>query len=342
MSKCLLPGESGALSHGDPMSYDIIGDIHGHARTLEALLRKLGYSPDAGCWRHPERKVIFLGDFIDRGPHQRATLEIVRPMVENSAALSVMGNHEFNAIAFATESGHGDHLRPRNKKNCGQHAAFLAEYPIDSEDYKDMIAWFATLPLWLDLEELRIVHACWDRQLMDRISEGFAGARLTPALLRQSSTRGRWEYDAVETLLKGKEIPMPDGHHFLDQYGTKRHDIRIRWWSRTERTYRGIYLGPPDWAAQIPDDEIEGDHAIDYDHREPPVFLGHYWLSGEPKRLETNVACLDYSVARMPKEGREHEPKGKLVAYRWNGEQVLSNDSFVAVERVESEKGPTG
>ena len=59
-------------------------------------------------------------------------------------------------------------------------------------------------------------------------------------------------------------------------------------------------------------------------------------------RLETNVACLDYSVARMPKEGREHEPKGKLVAYRWNGEQVLSNDSFVAVERVESEKGPTG
>ena len=169
-----------------------------------------------------------------------------------------------------------------------------------------------------------------------------AGARLTPALLRQSSTHGRWEYDAVETLLKGKEIPMPDGHHFLDQYGTKRHDIRIRCWSRTERTSRGIYLGPPDWAAQIPDDEIEGDHAIDYDHREPPVFLGHYWLSGDPTRLETNVACLDYSVARMPKEGREHESKGKLVAYRWNGEQVLSNDAFVAVERVESEKGPTG
>ena len=101
----------------------------------------------------------------------------------------------------------------------------------------------------------------------------------------------------------------------------------MRWWSRTERTYRGIFLGSPEWATQIPDDEIQGDHAIDYDHREPPVFLGHYWLSGEPERLETNVACLDYSVAK---------PGGKLVAYRWDGEKVLRPASFVWVERQEA------
>lgn len=321
------------------MSYDIIGDIHGHARTLAALLEKLGYAPEGGTWRHPQRKLIFLGDFIDRGPHQRETLEIVRPMVENGAALSVMGNHEFNAIAFATESGQGDHLRPRNKKNCGQHAAFLEAYPVGSADYDDVIAWFSTLPLWLDLKELRVVHACWDRQLMARISRGFDGARLTPNLLRQSSTRGRWEFEAVETLLKGKEIPLPEGHHFLDQYGTKRRHIRVRWWNRIEHTYRGVYLGPPDWATQIPDDEIQGDHAIDYDHQQPPVFLGHYWLRGEPERLETNVACLDYSVARTPRN--EHEPRGKLVAYRWNGEKTLSNDAFVAVERLENLQAST-
>ena len=35
------------------MSYDIIGDIHGHADKLESLLAKLGYRNRNGCWRHP-------------------------------------------------------------------------------------------------------------------------------------------------------------------------------------------------------------------------------------------------------------------------------------------------
>jgi len=49
--------------------YDLIGDIHGHADALERLLTKLGYAPRRGCYRHPERQAIFLGDFIDRGPN---------------------------------------------------------------------------------------------------------------------------------------------------------------------------------------------------------------------------------------------------------------------------------
>ena len=52
------------------MAYDIIGDIHGQADKLEALLRTLGYRDTAGAWRHPERQAIFVGDFIDRGPAQ--------------------------------------------------------------------------------------------------------------------------------------------------------------------------------------------------------------------------------------------------------------------------------
>jgi hypothetical protein len=55
------------------------------------------------------------------------------------------------------------------------------------------------------------------------------------------------------------------------------------------------------------------------------VFLGHYWLDTEPQVLAPNVACLDYSVAA--KSG------GKLVAYRWSGEQRLDNDNFVFVEK---------
>ena len=72
------------------MSYDIIGDIHGHARTLEAFLLKLSYHLQDGVYRHPGRRAIFLGDFIDRGPHQAETLGIVRAMVDSGSAMAVM------------------------------------------------------------------------------------------------------------------------------------------------------------------------------------------------------------------------------------------------------------
>ncbi len=43
--------------------YDIVGDIHGHADTLERLLDRLGYREQRGVYRHPERKLIFVGDW---------------------------------------------------------------------------------------------------------------------------------------------------------------------------------------------------------------------------------------------------------------------------------------
>ena len=82
------------------MAHDIIGDIHGHSERLEALLSRLGYRRFRGAWRHPSRVVIFVGDFIDRGPAQLATLRLVREMIEHGSARAVMGNHEFNAIGW--------------------------------------------------------------------------------------------------------------------------------------------------------------------------------------------------------------------------------------------------
>ena len=58
--------------------YDIIGDIHGHASRLAQLLERLGYAQDAQSWHHPARQLIFVGDFIDRGPEQVETYRLVR------------------------------------------------------------------------------------------------------------------------------------------------------------------------------------------------------------------------------------------------------------------------
>ena len=304
-------------------SYDIIGDIHGEAEALTRLLEALGYTQIEGVYSHPERQVIFLGDFIDRGPGQREVLSIVRPMVDNGTALAVMGNHEFNAIAYATPN-RDSFLRIHTDKNRRQHKAFLDAFEHDEASYQEAIGWFKTLPLWLDLPDLRIVHACWDQGFIERLITEYEGARLRDSLLVRSSTRGTWEYDVIETLLKGKEIDLPHGHRFHDKDGVERRAIRVRWWQAAS-TYRDAYIGPPLAESHIPDDPIEGDHLIEYAPDEKPVFIGHYWLTGTPSPLAKNIACVDYSVAK---------PGGVLAAYRFDGEFELSEQKFVTVEKI--------
>ena len=162
------------------MAYDIIGDIHGHADKLEALLRTLGYRERAGTWSHPGRMAVFVGDYIDRGPAQLRTVGIVRRMVEDGAALAIMGNHELNAVAWHTPDPEqpGEFLRPRycprlGKKNRHQHAAFLAEVEHDAARHANVVDWFRTLPLWLDLPGIRVIHACWHQPYMEWLQAGW-------------------------------------------------------------------------------------------------------------------------------------------------------------------------
>jgi hypothetical protein len=308
------------------MGHDIIGDIHGCHLSLLALLEELGYRRQDGRYQHASRVAIFLGDFIDRNTGQREVLDIVRPMIDGGSALAVMGNHEFNAIAYATPHPGGGFLREHSDKNRDQHEAFLKAYE-ESEDYPEIIKWMAGLPLWLDLGELRIVHACWDSTIMARLEAEHGGSRLDPDLLHAASTKGRWEYAAIETLLKGKELPVPEGAGFPDKEGYPRHEIRVQWWNQDAKTYREALMGSASVAmSHFLDEEIPGGHLIEYGDEEPPVFLGHYWMTGTPTVLRTNIACVDFSVS---------ENGGRLVAYRWDGERQLSDDKFQFVERVE-------
>ena len=73
-------------------AYDIIGDIHGHAGELKRLLDSLGYQRHGYGYRHLERKVVFVGDFVDRGPSIGEVVKIARAMVDGGDALAVMGN----------------------------------------------------------------------------------------------------------------------------------------------------------------------------------------------------------------------------------------------------------
>jgi hypothetical protein len=301
-------------------SYDLVGDIHGQSPTLIRLLMKLSYEQIDGVWQHPDRKLIFLGDFVDRGKYQKEVIDIVRPMIEEGHAFSVMGNHEYNAIAYYTEDQNGGYLRSHNDMHTKQHAAFLTAYADDSVEKESVIEWFKTLPLWLDLDGLRVVHACWDFDLISKLGNPM----LTDDLLQQSSIKDTWQYDAIETILKGKEIPLPEGYSFNDKDGNPRKHIRIKYWLQHAVTYRDYFMGPSSVLELIPDTAVEGDYLINYSADEKPLFHGHYWKEGEIQPLTENIACIDYSVA---KEG------GKLVAYRWDGEQKIDKDKFVFVDR---------
>lgn len=303
------------------MNYDIIGDVHGEHDKLVALLRTLGYRETLRAWRHPERTAIFVGDLIDRGPKQLETLRLVRGMVDTGAALAVMGDRELNAIGWATRDpeNRGEHLRRHDRPGYRrQHQAFLAEVegkPVHAE----IVRWFRTLPLWLDLGAIRVVHACWNEAYMAALRPHLgAGATLTDELVVQASRKGHWVHEAVEALCKGLEADLPSGLAFKDKDDRTRERVRIRWWERQPITLKRAALAPPEVVARIPDAPMPADQRIG-PYAGPPVFFGHYWLTQHPAPMAPNLACVDYSAA----DG------GDLVAYRWEGEPELRATHFL-------------
>lgn len=299
--------------------YDLIGDVHGHADSLVRLLGMLGYSRRGGVYLHPTRRVIFLGDFIDRGPAIGETLAIVRDMVDAGAARAVMGNHELNALAFHTAdpSAPGEHLRRQNETHIRQHAETMRQ--LSKSDLASALAWFRTLPLWLELDGCRVVHACWDDVHASRVAAAVGDGPLDDDLLVAACRRDGPLFEAVEALLKGKEARLPDGLSNIDKDGHVRHTARMRWFDDPAgHTIRSYAIEEIACDAPLPQAVI--DAARPYPKDGKPVFVGHYWLRGErPMLLAPNVACLDWSVAKG----------GFLCAYRHDGESVLNADHFV-------------
>ena len=151
--------------------YDLIGDIHGHCATLQKLLTQLGYRDHNGIWQHHTRKIIFVGDYIDRGPQVRETLQLVKGMSDAGHAIALMGNHEYNAVAYATPNGKGDYLRSHSAMHTKQHSATLQQFVNYPHEWQAYLQWFRTLPLFLDLGDIRAVHACWDETDINWLKE---------------------------------------------------------------------------------------------------------------------------------------------------------------------------
>jgi len=73
-------------------TYDIVGDVHGCSDALRRLCDALGY--DDSFYHADGRRLVFLGDLIDRGPDSLGVLNLVSRLVSRGRALLTLGNHD--------------------------------------------------------------------------------------------------------------------------------------------------------------------------------------------------------------------------------------------------------
>lgn len=308
--------------------YDLIGDVHGCARSLERLLKKMDYQYLQGCYRHPERKVIFVGDIVDRGPRIRDALHIVKDMVDQGEAEIVLGNHEYNAMMYCTQSRPGGTQRFLREHNARNHRLIrdtLEQFDDYRTEWHEFLNWFHEIPLFIEKDNFRVVHACWDGQSINRFKEMEPSHCIGMDFLHASAIEGSFECRLIDKLTRGTSLDLPDGESILSKDGLIRHMFRTKFWCHEPQIYNDVVFQPdplPPEMASRPLSAIEKQQLLGYPKSEPPVFVGHYWMTGMPQPIQDNIACLDYSAVKY----------GKLVAYRMDEERNLDKSKFVWVE----------
>lgn len=316
-------------------SFDIIGDVHGCAHTLERLLDTLGYKRVAGVWRHPRRQALFLGDIVDRGPRIREALHLVHDMVEAGQAFCIMGNHEYNALGWVTPAlpGSGkafvrEHT-PRHARLIDETLAQFAQHPAD---WHDFVNWFYQLPLFIDAGRFRLVHACWDRQLIEPLRQQYPDGRIDEHFIQASAVSNSFAATVCNRLLRGTDMRLPDGLTLTGGDGLTRAFFRTKFWEEDPQTYGDIVFQPdalPAEVANAPLSHSQKNALLRYAEDEPMLFVGHYWRSGHPAPIRPNLACLDYSAVLY----------GKLAAYRLDDETRIDPHKFVWVEVERTQAG---
>lgn len=145
--------------------FDIIGDVHGCYDELVELLRQLGHGVDEAAFTvRPanNRKLVFLGDLVDRGPKVPQVLKLVMSAVASGTALCVPGNHDAKLMRK---------LRGREVQITHGLAASLAQLASEPEDFRKSVADFIddlVSHYVLDEGKLVVAHAGMKESMQGR------------------------------------------------------------------------------------------------------------------------------------------------------------------------------
>jgi len=142
----------------------VIGDLHGQSEKLSLLLKRLRQTPD-----FDQRWVVFIGDFVDRGPDTKASIELVLSFIAtHPRTTAIMGNHEFamcSALGWLPGS-EDSHWGQRWVEHYNSKETFLS-YGAAFGDLDDLAAkvpvshreFLSNLPWCVEHPQLLFVHA---------------------------------------------------------------------------------------------------------------------------------------------------------------------------------------
>ena len=334
---------------------DIIGDVHGEADALRSLLARLGCDP---VRKTAERPLVFVGDLVDRGPDSVAVVALVKGLVEAGLAQCVLGNHELNILFGSRKEGNGWIRADTSDHYQFKDGDVIRQEPFDSvpatpTQAEDIIAFFKTLPLVLQRDDLRVVHACWHPDGIARLPEDGEVAELgrewALEIHRDHEARGLWaaekaEREAFANLTRLDVRPTRDlpAHAAAAEERQSLHPIKVVTSGREARVpFENIFFVGGKWRFVK-----RFDWWAHYDE-EPAVVVGHYWrrrdgawVEGKPDPWATdhyagwsgprkNVFCVDYSVGRRFLErarGSTGPFEGGLAALRWPERTLVFDD----------------
>ena len=296
---------------------DFIGDIHGHLNDLEKLFKRLGYEKKGGIYIHSERIPVFLGDYINRGPEILGVLKLVREMQMSGNAYAIMGNHEFNFLAYHYKDDQGIPFRPNTDRYLGHISG--TKQPLENNGLLETyLNWMSELPLIVKSEYFNAVHAQWNEEFELVLSNSKVN-KLNEEGMRKMHSNSKYN-EAFSSIVKGSEFTITQ--EFIDKYNFDfRYDKeRIVWWKRNRSNRINDWLNVDSYNDGIiiqPNDFI-GINEFDVNHK--PTFFGHYWLdTTDFGVLGNNLCCLDFSVASG----------GFIGAYRFeNEDQLISENLF--------------
>lgn len=336
---------------------DIIGDVHGEIDVMDRLLVQLGY--DADGISAEGRRLVFLGDLIDRGPDSPAVVDKVKELVERGRAHCLMGNHELNILLGRPLPGNGWLIQPNPVEKSGEFNSKRVD-PGKIDEYEQF---FASLPIVLENDSLRLVHACWHRPSIARLMRDRSLNLSITDLYRHYEVDVRKKLHEAELAHMVEEENMfyavalddPDwnaevlpAHAEAEVIGQMGNPIRVLT-SGASQVARKPFFAAGQW--RMADRQRWWET---YDN-EIPVIIGHFWrrfstaaerISGvfgrdvfegiashEWMGMHKNVYCVDYSVGQLHAERRREsdagEFHGKLAALRFPEWEVHHDDGTV-------------
>ncbi|CAK9075610.1 unnamed protein product [Durusdinium trenchii] len=321
---------------------DIVGDIHGECGALVSLLDRLGYD---GNGNHKEgRRLVFIGDLVDRGPDSPGVVRLVRRLVQLGKAQCILGNHELNILRG--EHKHGNHWffgEPEIIRKDKEAKSF--QVLADEEMRAEVKAFFLSLPMALERDDLVVVHAAWDEESAENLRT-FEGSVIDAYDIFDQRIQDGIQFDGitdqdeidmreqnrnpVKVLSSGYEGRAPEPFF---AGGKMRNLERLKWWENyAAKDGRLVVIGHY-WRRFL--DEV---HPTVFE-KHPKGFLpsGVDMFPGySPDSLlgiNKKVICVDFSVGVRFEERGMGLPEGglgtQLVALRFPDLLLQRSDGLI-------------